>query len=422
MTDIHPTDSSQPLASLGIHERRRANDLPTLSVLVGPVELADRYWRQWAAEAGYRTSVHSLGAPPAELVPAFVDHVRRNGDLPRLALNALLRRAGRPGTASTSPLAAPLDGRTPADVDALAAPALAEPDPAGTAAVAHEICKLAVTSPPASAADLAERLDRRLAGRPDGSPWRILRALDELLPVRACPAVLLTAGPATAGDSKRPDPATIEASARSAAMLAQAVPGWPVALAWPAADFARYRRTAAESQANSLVTTGTIHLPAARSRQGKGVERPAGGVDPNLLAEVAEVAKAARAHALAVAAAADAARSAAERLLFTMLESNERTKGQFAPNGSPGFQFGARPAEVDLLAAALRLAVEVDGYFHFTDADAYRRDRRKDWLLQQHGYTVVRVLAEDVPAHMQKVLDFLLTVVEHCRQASSGQP
>ena len=52
--------------------------------------------------------------------------------------------------------------------------------------------------------------------------------------------------------------------------------------------------------------------------------------------------------------------------------------------------------EVDLLCADARLAVELDGSQHLDSADAYRRDRRKDMLLQQHGYFVLRFLAEDV--------------------------
>jgi len=33
---------------------------------------------------------------------------------------------------------------------------------------------------------------------------------------------------------------------------------------------------------------------------------------------------------------------------------------------------------------------------HFADPDCYRRDRRKDLLLQTHGLLVVRLLADDV--------------------------
>jgi very-short-patch-repair endonuclease len=45
--------------------------------------------------------------------------------------------------------------------------------------------------------------------------------------------------------------------------------------------------------------------------------------------------------------------------------------------------------EVDLLCADSRVAVELDGAQHLADAAAYRRDRRKDQLLQENGYLVL---------------------------------
>lgn len=52
--------------------------------------------------------------------------------------------------------------------------------------------------------------------------------------------------------------------------------------------------------------------------------------------------------------------------------------------------------EVDVLYDDSRVVVEVDGALHLGDADAYRRDRRKDRLLQENGYTVLRFLADAV--------------------------
>ena len=52
--------------------------------------------------------------------------------------------------------------------------------------------------------------------------------------------------------------------------------------------------------------------------------------------------------------------------------------------------------EVDLLCADARVVIEVDGGQHLADPVAYRRDRRKDHLLQENGYFVLRFLAEDV--------------------------
>ncbi len=104
------------------------------------------------------------------------------------------------------------------------------------------------------------------------------------------------------------------------------------------------------------------------------------------------------------APASGEARSAAEALLFAVLDARPFTHGRFRLNLPLGFSFGLRAAEGDLVAAAARLVVEIDGYYHFRDADGYRRDRRKDTLLQQHGWFVQRFLAEDVVLDLERVV------------------
>ena len=64
--------------------------------------------------------------------------------------------------------------------------------------------------------------------------------------------------------------------------------------------------------------------------------------------------------------------------------------------------------EVDLLCAEAYVAIEVDGAQHLNDPDAYRRDRRKDCMLQENGFFVLRFLADDV-------LDAILRVMSHCK-------
>jgi very-short-patch-repair endonuclease len=61
--------------------------------------------------------------------------------------------------------------------------------------------------------------------------------------------------------------------------------------------------------------------------------------------------------------------------------------------------------EVDLLCSDAHLAIELDGAQHLESTDAYRRDRRKDQLLQQNGYFVLRFLAEDIGKNLDTVLD-----------------
>jgi very-short-patch-repair endonuclease len=275
-----------------------------------------------------------------------------------------------------------------------------------------------------TAADrLTGELDGALAGW--GGPWRrVVVALAGLLPPDVLPAVLLAP----------PSPAacTAEWLASAARVLTELVthaPTLPAALAVEPACLERYLREAPESHALALVREGVIHLEGLdagaiglrlreRGLADAGLAGPvrrlaADGASEELVAAFAEAAD--RLREGDSEEAADRARSAAERFLFERLESLPQTAGRFALNAPLDFRFGRADAEVDLLAAGLRLAVEVDGYYHFRDPAAYRRDRRKDWELQRRGYLVLRFLADDVVARMEEILDTVLAAVEHCQ-------
>lgn len=59
----------------------------------------------------------------------------------------------------------------------------------------------------------------------------------------------------------------------------------------------------------------------------------------------------------------------------------------------------------------------VRGIQHLATKDAYRSDRRKDLLLQEHGYTVLRFLAEDVSKRLDIVLDTILLMIALCQSS-----
>ncbi|MHB8809122.1 MAG: TOTE conflict system archaeo-eukaryotic primase domain-containing protein [Desulfobulbaceae bacterium] len=100
------------------------------------------------------------------------------------------------------------------------------------------------------------------------------------------------------------------------------------------------------------------------------------------------------------------ARSASEAFLFRRLESLPLTSGRFRLNRELPIPFdGMGKMEVDLLDIGTRIAIEIDGPQHLDDPDAYRRDRRKDRLLQENGYLVLRFLAEDIGKRLDEVLD-----------------
>jgi len=103
------------------------------------------------------------------------------------------------------------------------------------------------------------------------------------------------------------------------------------------------------------------------------------------------------------------ARSATESFLYRRLETMSDTKGRFILNAVMPIAFdGQGKMEVDLLCADARVAVELDGAQHLGDPIAYRRDRRKDQLLQEDDYFVLRFLAEDVGKNLDLVLDAIL--------------
>ncbi|MDE2449094.1 MAG: DUF559 domain-containing protein, partial [Gammaproteobacteria bacterium] len=113
---------------------------------------------------------------------------------------------------------------------------------------------------------------------------------------------------------------------------------------------------------------------------------------------------------------ADRARSATEAFLFRRLETLPDTKGRFRLNEKLPIAFDpAGSLEVDLLCPEARLVIELDGSQHLADPQAYRRDRRKDQLLQENGYFILRFLAEDVGKELDRVLDAILRVLSRGR-------
>ena len=80
---------------------------------------------------------------------------------------------------------------------------------------------------------------------------------------------------------------------------------------------------------------------------------------------------------------------------------------------------GSGALEVDLVCADARVAVELDGAQHLADPVAYRRDRRKDQLLQENGYLVLRFLADDLGKELDVVLDAILRALSRRRGSPS---
>ncbi|HVR36929.1 MAG TPA: DEAD/DEAH box helicase family protein [Methylomirabilota bacterium] len=117
---------------------------------------------------------------------------------------------------------------------------------------------------------------------------------------------------------------------------------------------------------------------------------------------------------------ADRARSASEAFLFRRLESLPKTAGRFLLNAELPIPFDGRGRmEVDFFCADAGVVIELDGAQHLGDPEAYRRDRRKDALLQRNGYYVLRFLTDDVGKHLNEVLDTIESALVHRQRGQS---
>lgn len=103
------------------------------------------------------------------------------------------------------------------------------------------------------------------------------------------------------------------------------------------------------------------------------------------------------------------ARSASEAFIFRRFESLAELTGRFRLNAVLPIPFDDRgEMEVDLLCQDAQVVIEIDGLQHLGDVTAWRRDRRKDMLLQEHGFLVLRFLATDLGTHLDMVLDTVI--------------
>lgn len=367
------------LEPLELHQRRRSAGLPTLSVLVGDQAEAAVAWRCWAD--GHESRV--LLAESQKPVQDWLYQWCRQGD-------------------GFGPTMAALVGKTEYEMETLLGVHL----PAKRLSVSEirTLCAL---------------LQGDVVEESTIEPLKALILLGTLAGCQYLPALAIT--------GSRDIPA-LNALIRDLYRLVATIPCWPVALLLEPWSYSAYQDEAPESRDKALVREGVVMsgdtldeaaiglLLAQAGLSARGFSnsiRVLSGLKPSraMVERFVDAAReiAARDSSPPEQASAhdDCARSHAERLLFECLQQLPDTAGLFQLNGRLPVRFGSTALEVDLLGESCAMAIEVDGYFHFRETDAYRRDRRKDVLLQEHGYLVMRFLADDVVHRLEEILDII---------------
>jgi very-short-patch-repair endonuclease len=325
------------------HARARRARVPTLTVLVASREIGTKLWEGWAS--GRATATISSDSPRAAITTW----------LSRLPYESWrLAAAARLGSSTSNSQV--LTGPDCLERRILLDRLVGSEGDAGLGAACRALVEGIGTS------GTWDGLDERVAGKEPDPPWlRLVRPLARVAGETA-PTLLFL-----------PFVGRLAATLETAGNIVVRAPLLPVCAVVEGADHERYLRDAPETRWKALVREGSIR-PGSQPRT-RTAPMPAFIPPPP-----------------------SEARSAAEQFLFERLEEQPATRGLFLLNED------LDGMEIDLLSPARKVAVEIDGFHHFNDPAAFRRDRRKDVTLQKLGYLVVRVLADDVTERLEEVL------------------
>ncbi len=432
-----PIDNSRlwdaSISFLCAHETHRQQGHPAISGLRGLVGSSMKCWRTWCQSNG-RACVIAHGLDPKQWIGEYIQTFLTECDPFHMAKQALAKGLSISSESiSPSRLTSPELGRLL--------------DQAGwNDEGSARLCRRSLEAELKGESLSPDALFHWFSHDMEHESWvSIVSAIVDFLPTGLSPALLVV--PFKESSDPTCDSSKLEKAAQQLAILISHVPFASVGLCAPDALFDHYLKSAPESNSKavlreSLITiaglspkeisqTCTQQLGQPLSRWEKPIEQLAAhGASPELVNRFLdvvdkldqlvqwekppcdEISDAPQIESDQAVAEPDAARSAAERFLYALFEETPDLTGLFELNAKPGFDFGGRPAEIDLACLAKSIAVEIDGYHHFTDASAYRRDRRKDVLLQKHGFFVLRFLAEDVVSEMESICQTIRTVVQ----------
>jgi hypothetical protein len=337
------------IIELDRHRRRRAQNIPTVSVLAGPPARVVRAFKRHLEEEA-RTVVECRALDRAFAERAIIGALFSHSELEGEAIRAVASAARRATEEVREDLACKSSIERELFFDSLPATAIVK-----------------------AARAVLERDEERAK----------LAGLIALLGPQRTPGLILFAEE------------QIERSAELALALAIEHPALPLAIVVRGETVDAYL-SGPETRTRAMLRETIVRLERAPAPKQHELARP--------FAEAVEAVE---------SGDGDRARSAAERFLFAVLALQPATAGLFELNGK------SAGMEIDLLCRDLRIAVELDGHFHFRGADDYRRDRRKDVKLQKEGFFVIRFLAEDVVERLEEVLETISAVIAHRRATSS---
>lgn len=386
---------STAIARLSLHQSQRCQAIPTLSVLRGKVIAARQLWTLWSDQTHRPTGI-GVYTSIAALLEIWLTAIAHHNDLRSRILQSLAALTHRPEAELTAFLASTSDYQRQLFWQQLAP-------------LSEDVERLQSIVDWLPDSPGLEPQTKQLASEDSSMVLANFAAVARLFPQSAVPGLLVLL----------PEDYRGEAALTALAQLVEAVPQIPVTLALTVAQSQGLLNELPESRAKAMLRGGLIDVPSPEpgnirqwlSTHGLDDEQiqpllhlaETHGTTPEALDTALTLLN--QAYQPETAEAAEVYRSQAEWFLFQYLEARPTTMGRFQVNARVDIDFGGRPMEVDFLDAEAKIVIELDGHYHFQSLDNYRRDRRKDRLLQQQGFLVLRFLSEDVVSDLEDILD-----------------
>lgn len=390
-----PVGNASRIARLALHQSQRCQAIPTLSVLRGEVIAARQLWIQWSEQTGRPTGV-GVYTSIAALLETWLATMGQHDNLRSRILQNVATLAHRHETELTAWLAHTSDYQRQLFWQQLAP-------------LSEDAERLRAILDWLLAFPSSEPQTKPLALVDSSTVLASFAAVARLFPPSAVPGLLVLL----------PEDDRAAFALTALAQLVEAVPQIPVALALTVAQVQGLLNELPESRAKAMLRGGLIDVPSPELGTIRQWLRDLNldneqlqpllhlaethGTTPEVLDMALTLLD--PAHQPETAEADALYRSQAEWFLFQYLEAKPTTTGRFQVNVRLDIDFGGRLMEVDFLDAAAKIVIELDGHYHFQCLDNYRRDRRKDRLLQQHGFLVLRFLSEDVVSDLEGILD-----------------
>lgn len=407
--------------SLNRHQYRRSNGIPTISVITGPVGISMYHWRKWA-ESYQRKVIFLHESDINAFVTLWFMNICRERFLYNQSLAFIINKTGE----NFIKVSTQISQKTKFEMGLFFQQVFRGGMDDTEVICRYIIEKEVIKTPPK---DIVNEIVH-IFGKED-SQIRTYIATSRIISDNQLPAIMLSV------KDRKDNAVFINNALKTLERIAIVRIESPISLAIHQNDYNSFLKEAPETRSKALCKESVIQIEGLQTEKINTIigiiqqkDRPSLLKSIDCLAFDGATEELINDFKKAASYITDQysndeqeskARSAAEQFLFNRLETLPETHGMFELNAKLDFKFGSKWAETDLVLRELKLAVEIDGYYHFKNPDSYRNDRLKDITFQKHGYMVMRFLATDVVERLEHILKTIREMMKFRTYQKEGE-